>query len=100
MEKKKISLLGSTGSIGTQTLEVVSENSDILSVAALAAGTNVNLLEEQVRKFKPALAVMWSEEAASELKNESRTRTLKFSPAWTDLLKPQLLRKRTLCSPQ
>ncbi len=68
MEKKKISLLGSTGSIGTQTLEVVSENSDILSVAALAAGTNVNLLEEQVRKFKPALAVMWSEEAANELK--------------------------------
>ena len=69
MEKKKISLLGSTGSIGTQTLEVVSEHSDILSVAALAAGTNVNLLEEQVRKFKPALAVMWSEEAAKELRS-------------------------------
>lgn len=79
MEKKKISLLGSTGSIGTQTLEVVSENSDILSVAALAAGTNVNLLEEQVRKFKPALAVMWSKEAADELKTriaDTNTRVL------------------------
>ena len=65
---KKISLLGSTGSIGTQTLEVIEEYSDRLSVVALAAGKNVGLMEEQVRKYRPALAVMWSEEAAKELK--------------------------------
>ena len=65
---KRISLLGSTGSIGTQTLEVIEEYSDRLSVVALAAGKNVGLLEEQVRKYRPALAVMWSEEAAKELK--------------------------------
>ncbi len=68
MNMKKISLLGSTGSIGTQTLEVIKEYSDRLSVVALAAGKNVGLLEEQVRKYRPALAVMWSEEAAKELK--------------------------------
>lgn len=68
MDKKRIVLLGSTGSIGTQTLEVVNKYSDRLTVAALAAGTNVSLMEEQVRKFKPALAVMWSEEAAADLK--------------------------------
>ena len=68
MNMKKISLLGSTGSIGTQTLEVIEEYSDRLSVVALAAGKNVGLLEEQVRKYRPALAVMWSEEAAKELK--------------------------------
>ena len=65
---KKISLLGSTGCIGTQTLEVIGEYSDRLSVVALAAGKNVGLMEEQVRKYRPALAVMWSEEAAKELK--------------------------------
>ena len=68
MNMKKISLLGSTGSIGTQTLEVIEEYSDRLSVVALAAGKNVGLMEEQVRKYRPALAVMWSEEAAKELK--------------------------------
>ena len=68
MEKKKISVLGSTGSIGTQTLEVIDSYSDRLSVAALAAGTNSELMEKQARKFKPALAVMWSEEAAKDLR--------------------------------
>ena len=68
MNMKKISLLGSTGSIGTQALEVIEEYSDRLSVVALAAGKNVGLMEEQVRKYRPALAVMWSEEAAKELK--------------------------------
>ncbi len=68
MDKKRIVLLGSTGSIGTQTLEVVNKYSDRLEVTALAAGTNVSLMEEQVRKFRPALAVMWSEEAAADLK--------------------------------
>ncbi len=68
MKKKKISVLGSTGSIGTQTLEVIDSYSDRLSVAALAAGTNSEHMEKQARKFKPALAVMWSEEAAKDLR--------------------------------
>lgn len=64
---KKIGILGSTGSIGTQTLEIVRNNSD-LQVVALAAGSNVTLLEKQIREFKPKMAVMWSEEAAADLR--------------------------------
>ena len=63
---KKLAVLGSTGSIGTQTLEVVRNNGDI-QVTALAAGTNVNVLEAQIREFKPSIAVMWDEEMAKEL---------------------------------
>ncbi len=64
---RKIAILGSTGSIGTQTLEIVRENSD-LQVIALAAGTNVVRMEEQIREFHPFYAVMWTEEAANDLK--------------------------------
>ena len=64
---KKIAILGSTGSIGTQTLEIVRENPD-LQVAGLAAGSNAVLMEKQIREFMPKLAVMWSEAAAGELK--------------------------------
>ena len=64
---KKIAILGSTGSIGTQTLEIVRENSE-LQVVALAAGSNVELMERQIREFRPAVATMWKEEAAEELK--------------------------------
>lgn len=64
---KKIVVLGSTGSIGTQTLEIVRENPD-LQVVALAAGTNVSLMEKQVREFQPKVAVMWTEAAAKDLK--------------------------------
>ncbi len=64
---KKIAILGSTGSIGTQTLEVVRGNPD-LQVAALAAGSSVEKMEEQIREFHPVLAAMWTEEAASELR--------------------------------
>ena len=64
---KKIAILGSTGSIGTQTLEIVRENPD-LQVAGLAAGSNAALMEKQIREFMPKLAVMWSEAAAGELK--------------------------------
>ena len=63
---KKIAILGSTGSIGTQTLEVVRSNPD-LQVAALAAGSNVEKMEEQIREFHPVLAAMWTEEAAKDL---------------------------------
>lgn len=68
---KKIAILGSTGSIGTQTLEVVRENGDI-QVDALAAGSNITLLEAQIREFRPKLAAVWSEEKAQELKHRIR----------------------------
>ena len=64
---KKIAILGSTGSIGTQTLEVVRENGDI-EVLGLAAGNNIQLLEAQIREFHPRLAAVWSEEKAQELR--------------------------------
>lgn len=63
---KKIAVLGSTGSIGTQTLEVVRNNGDI-RVTALAAGRNIEKLEEQVREFKPKLVCVWEEAKAKEL---------------------------------
>ena len=64
---RRIAVLGSTGSIGTQTLEVVENNSD-MEITALAAGSNIRLLEEQIRRFRPKLAAVWSEERAEELK--------------------------------
>ncbi|SHO50267.1 1-deoxy-D-xylulose-5-phosphate reductoisomerase [Anaerocolumna xylanovorans] len=63
---KYISILGSTGSIGTQTLEIVRENTDI-KIVALAAGSNISLLEAQIREFKPALAAVYDKEKAKEL---------------------------------
>ena len=64
---KKIAILGSTGSIGTQTLEVVRENKDI-EVLGLAAGSNVKLLEEQIREFHPKKVAVWTNEKAQELR--------------------------------
>ena len=67
MLERKIGILGSTGSIGTQTLEIVRNNPDF-KVIALAAGSNVDLMEKQAREFQPELCVMWTEEAAKELR--------------------------------
>ena len=64
---KKIAILGSTGSIGTQTLEVARNNGD-LEITALAAGSNIDLLERQIREFRPPLAAVWTEEKAKELR--------------------------------
>ncbi|MBP3542740.1 MAG: 1-deoxy-D-xylulose-5-phosphate reductoisomerase [Lachnospiraceae bacterium] len=64
---KKIAILGSTGSIGTQTLDVVRANGDI-KVTALAAGANIELLEQQIREFKPSLVCVWDEKKAQELR--------------------------------
>ena len=66
---KTISLLGSTGSIGTQTLDVIRRNKDI-KVAALAAGTRVKELAAQAREFKPELVCIGSEKLAGDLKTE------------------------------
>lgn len=68
---KKIAILGSTGSIGTQTLEVAAQNGDI-EVTALAAGSNIALLEEQIRRFRPSLACVWDEKKAAELRANIR----------------------------
>lgn len=64
---KNIAILGSTGSIGTQTLEIVRNNKD-LKVVALAARSSAERLEEQIREFSPKIAVMYDEEAAKELR--------------------------------
>ncbi len=64
---KKIAILGSTGSIGTQTLEVARTNGD-LEIVSLAAGSNIKKLEEQIREFHPRLAAVWTEEKARELR--------------------------------
>lgn len=72
-----LSILGSTGSIGTQTLDVVNKLN--LKVSALTASTNIKLLEEQVRKYKPELAVVFNEEKAKEFKDnikDTNTRVL------------------------
>lgn len=68
---KKIAILGSTGSIGTQTLQVVENQKDI-EVTALAAGSSIELLEKQIRQFKPELACVWREDKARELKRAVR----------------------------
>ena len=82
---KKIAILGSTGSIGTQTLEVIRENKDI-EVTGLAAGTNVDLLEKQIREFQPKLVAMWTEEKAKELKSRIRDLDVKVVSGMDGLL--------------
>ena len=76
---KQIAILGSTGSIGTQTLEVVRENGDI-QVLAMAAGNNIVLLEQQIREFRPKLVAVWSEEKAKELRD--RIKDTKTEVMW------------------
>lgn len=63
---KKVAILGSTGSIGTQTLDVIRKNED-LELVAISAGSNIALLEEQIREFHPQLAAVWSLENAKTL---------------------------------
>lgn len=82
---KKIAILGSTGSMGTQTLEIVRDNPD-LQVMGLAAGSNAALMEKQIREFHPALAVMWSEEAAEELRGRTADLPVKVLSGMEGLL--------------
>ena len=63
---KRIAILGSTGSIGTQTLDVVRANGDI-EVVGIAAGRNIDALESQIREFSPKICGVWDEEKAKEL---------------------------------
>ncbi|MBO5460443.1 MAG: 1-deoxy-D-xylulose-5-phosphate reductoisomerase [Ruminococcus sp.] len=82
---KKIAILGSTGSIGTQTLEVVRENGDI-EVLALSAGSNIELLEKQIREFKPKLVSVWTEEKAQELRDKVKDLDVKVASGMDGLL--------------
>ncbi len=83
---KKIAILGSTGSIGTQTLEIVRENPD-LEVVALAAGNNVTLLEEQIREFKPRLVSLQSEAACEDLKTRIADLQVEVVPGMEGLIR-------------
>lgn len=82
---KKIAVLGSTGSIGTQTLEIAREQKDI-RISALAAGSNIRLLEEQIREFKPDIAAVWEEEKAKELRENVKDLPVKVVSGMEGLL--------------
>ena len=82
---KKIAILGSTGSIGTQTLEIVRDNSD-LEVVALAAGSNVELMEKQVREFKPRLVSLQSEAACKDLADRLKDMQVTIVPGMDGLI--------------
>ena len=82
---KKAAILGSTGSIGTQTLEIARTNKDI-KITALAAGSNIALLEEQIREFRPKLAAVWDEEKAAQLKDRVRDLDVKVVSGMDGLL--------------
>jgi len=81
-----LTILGSTGSIGTQSLEVVRAYGDRICVAALAAGTNVELMERQIREFHPKKAVMWTEEAAGQLRERVRDLSVEIGYGMEGLL--------------
>lgn len=87
---KKIAILGSTGSIGTQTLEVVRENNDI-EVVGMAAGNNIDLLEKQIREFSPKVVAVWSEEKARELRVKISDLTVKVVSGMDGLIEIAVL---------
>ncbi|MBR2933986.1 MAG: 1-deoxy-D-xylulose-5-phosphate reductoisomerase [Oscillospiraceae bacterium] len=84
MEKRTISLMGSTGSIGRQSLDVIAACG--MDVAALTANSNVELMEQQVRQFKPALAVMMDEKAAKDLKTRIADTNVRVASGMDGLL--------------
>lgn len=83
---KNIVILGSTGSIGTQTLDVVRAYHEQLKVVALAAGKNVAKMEEQAREFLPEYCVMWDEEAAKSLRESLKDTNIKVLSAMEGLM--------------
>ena len=76
---QKISILGSTGSIGTQTLDIVSQNPDELTVVAMSCGKNIDLFEKQIRKYKPSLVSIGTEDLAKDLKQRLSDMDIKVS---------------------
>lgn len=74
---KKIAILGSTGSIGTQTLDVVRNNKD-LEVVSLVAGSNIDLMEQQIKEFHPKMVSIWDEKKALELKQRLQVESVEI----------------------
>ena len=87
---KKIAILGSTGSIGTQTLDIVREQGDI-QVVAMAAGSNISLLEAQMREFKPSLVSVWDEKKAKELRTNTKDLGIKIVSGMEGLLEVSVI---------
>ncbi len=87
---KKIAILGSTGSIGTQTLDIVREQGDI-QIVAMAAGSNIKLLEAQMREFHPALVSVWDEKKASELRTNTKDLGIKIVSGMEGLLEVSVI---------
>lgn len=83
---KKIGIMGSTGSIGTQTLDVIRNYPNDFCVTALSAGSNIKLLEKQIREFSPKLAVVGNEELAKELRIRVRDLNVKVCSGMEGLL--------------
>ena len=81
----KIAILGSTGSIGTQTLDIVREQGDI-QVTAIAAGSNIKKLEEQMREFHPLLVCVFQEDAAKELRDRTKDLNIRVVSGMDGLL--------------
>lgn len=87
---RTISVLGSTGSIGTQTLDIVREHGDI-RIGAISAGKNIDLLERQIREFKPRLAAVWEEKKAKELKERVADTDTRVTAGMEGLLEAAVL---------
>lgn len=88
---KNLVILGSTGSIGTQTLEIVDDKSDDFKVLALAAYSNVDLMEKQIRKYAPEYAVLYCEDKASQLKENCKDTNTEILSGMEGLLKISVL---------
>ena len=82
---RKVAVLGSTGSIGTQTLEVAREQGDI-EIVALSCGGNIKLIEEQMREFRPKLVSVWTEEDAEELRVRTKDLNIPIASGMNGLL--------------
>ena len=82
MRTRNIGILGSTGSIGTQTLEIARNNPD-LNVVTLTANQNIDLLEAQIREFQPLMAAVMDEAAAKDLKQRVKDLPVKIAAGWT-----------------
>ena len=77
-DKKRISILGSTGSIGTQTLDVVRKYPDRFRITALSCAGNIGLLEQQIREFRPLAAAVYDPKAAEELRAKTKDLDIKI----------------------
>ncbi len=88
---KTLTILGSTGSIGTQTLDVADQHPGDFTIAALAAGSNIRLLEQQIRKYRPVLAAVWDEDRARELRGRVADLNVKICSGMDGLIEAATL---------